>query len=220
MNKPILIFGSGQMAQVFASYLLKNDYKVAAFVVDAEYIQEETLLDIPVISSEDVLQRFPPHDHKFVVGMSFKGLNSPRAEKFEWMRSIGYEPITFVDSRVKCTGSCDIGEGSFIMDGNCIQHGVSIGENTILWSGNHIGHHTKIGKNVFIASHAVVSGAVTIGDRCFVGVNATIRDNVSIGDGCIIGAGAFILKDCEPDGIYSVKGTDRRTMPASDLADI
>lgn len=220
MSKPILIFGCGQIAQVFAAYLQGNGDEIAAFIVDPKYLFEKSLLGIPVISSEVVRQQFSPEDHLFVVGMSFKGVNAPRAEKYEWMKSLGYQPRTFIDPRAKCIGTFDIGPGSFIMDGNCIQHNVSIGENTILWSGNHIGHHTTIGKHVFLASHAVISGAVTIGDRCFVGVNATIRDNVNIGEGCVIGAGALVLKDCEPDGIYSVKGTERRSMPASSLQNI
>lgn len=220
MAKQILIFGCGQIAQVFAVYLQNQGNKISAFVVDSEYLLEERILDIPVVSSEVVRIRFRPEDHSFVVGMSFKGVNGPRAEKYEWMKSVGYLPTTFLDHRAKCTGTVEIGPGSFIMDGNCIQHNVSIGENTILWSGNHVGHHTTIGNHVFLASHAVISGAVTIGDRCFVGVNATIRDNVDIGAGCVIGAGALILKDCEPDGIYSVKGADRRSAPASSLKDM
>jgi sugar O-acyltransferase (sialic acid O-acetyltransferase NeuD family) len=178
--KPVLIFGAGQVAQVFAAYLDQNYYDVAAFVVDAEYMVAGAS-GIPVVLFDAVEKLYRPEDYTFTVGMSFRRLNSPRSEKFDAMRLRGYEPLTFIDHRASVLGPTRIGPGSFIMDENTIQPYAEIGENTIVWSGNHIGHHSKVGNNVFIASHAVISGAVEIGDYSFIGVNATIRDGVKIG---------------------------------------
>lgn len=214
--KPVLIFGAGQIAQVFAAYLEENDYDVAAFVVDTGP-EADTGFDAPVLPTEGIEKRFPPTRCSFVVGMSFKKLSAPRAAKFDLMRMKGYEPLTFIDRRARVDSMTTIGRGSFIMDGNTIQPFAMIGENTIIWSGNHIGHHSRIGKHVFVASHAVISGAVDIGDYSFVGVNATIRDNVKVGERCVIGAGALILTDCECDGVYAPGGTERSRVPSHRL---
>lgn len=209
--KPVLIFGAGQVAVVFAEYLVRNGCRVAAAVVDPGYT---TLYEGPMVWTDDVEREYPPGDHVFVVGMSFKRLSAPRAAKFDLMRMKGYEALTFIDRRATVSHSAKIGAGSFIMDENTVQQYAEIGENTILWSGNHVGHHTKIGNHVFIASHAVISGAVEIGDYSFVGVNATIRDGVKIGKRCIIGAGSLILQDCADDGVYSPGGTERSRVPS------
>lgn len=216
--KPVIIFGAGQVARTFASYLNDHEYDISCFVVDPEYPPDE-LADWPICITPK-LEEFDPRAFCFTVGMSFKGLNKPRAEKFRMLLGMGYEPLTFIDERVSVTGDPQIGFGSFVMDGNVIQPGVDIGENCILWSGNHVGHDTWIGDHVFIASHAVIGGDCSIGDRCFIGVNATIRDGVKIGSDCVIGARALILSDCEPGGVYGEPGTERSKVPSHRLRNI
>jgi sugar O-acyltransferase (sialic acid O-acetyltransferase NeuD family) len=219
MSKPVLIFGAGQVAQVFAAYLEYHGREVASFVLDAEYMPPADVA-IPVATFGRVHEFYPQSAYQFAVGMSFKRLNTQRAAKFEAMRLKGYEPLTFVDSRSSVSASAKIGAGSFIMDENTIQPYAEIGENTIVWSGNHIGHHSKVGNHVFVASHAVISGAVEIGDYSFIGVNATIRDGVKIGARCVIGAGSLILSDCADDGVYGPGGTERSRVPSSRLRGI
>jgi UDP-3-O-[3-hydroxymyristoyl] glucosamine N-acyltransferase len=169
--KPVLIFGAGQIAHVFAAYLEASGYKVAAFVVDRKYLHESAFEGCRVEAFEDVERYCAPTDHQFTIGMSFNRLNAQRAAKFDAMRLKGYEPLTFIDHRASVLGPTRIGAGSFIMDENTIQPYAEIGENTILWSGNHCGPSFEgSATTVFIASHAVISGAVEIGDYSFIGV--------------------------------------------------
>ncbi len=214
--KDVLIFGAGQVAEVFAAYLKINRVKVAAFVVDDGFVNANLYGLAPIVTVSEVERRFPPKSHHFLVGMSFKGLNSIRAVKYDEMKNRGYEPVRFVHPMTSISGA-KIGPGCFVMEMNVIQPEVEIGENCIIWSGNHLGHHSRIGSHVFIASHAVISGAVEIGDYSFVGVNATIRDNVKIGPRCVIGAGALILRDCAPDGVYGCEETERSRVPSHRL---
>ncbi len=217
--KPVIIFGAGQVAQVFDSYLFLAGVANIAYVVDRDYRTEPMIGGIPVFPFDE-LDEYPlARDAHFLVGMSFKGLNKPRAEKYEAMLAKGYEPRTFV-ADPDCVNCQNIGRGTFIMEQNVVQPFAEIGENCILWSGNHIGHHTKIGNHVFIASHAVIGGGCEIGDYSFIGVNATIRDGVKIGPRCVIGAGALILSDCEADGVYSPGGTERSRVPSNRLRGI
>ena len=146
-------------------------------------------------------------DYRFAVGMSFKGLNKPRAEKFYWMRRLGYEPLIYIAPDVSLPRMATVRSGSFIMDRNTIQTAVMIGENCVLWSGNHIGHHSKIGDHVWLSSGIVVSGGCEIGDYTFVGSGATIADGVKIGKRCIIGAGSLVLQDVPDDSVVAERGT-------------
>ena len=217
--KPVLIFGAGQVAQVFNSYLFMAKVPVHSFVVDSEFYDKTNpmVCGVPVRTLGSF--RIDPQSYQFLIGMSFKGLNKPRAEKYAELLEMGYEPAAFSadDKLINCQ---HIGRGTFIMEQNVVQPFAEIGDNCILWSGNHIGHHTKIGNHVFIASHAVIGGACEIGDYSFIGVNATIRDGVKIGPRCVIGAGALILSDCEADGVYSPGGTERSRVPSNRLRSI
>src|SRR5678816_3072646 len=96
LKKPVLIFGAGQVAEVFAAYLEENDYHVAAFVVDAGFVRAQLYDQAPIVSFEEVDWLYPPEQYRFTVGMSFRNLNAPRAAKFDAMRLKGYEPLTFI----------------------------------------------------------------------------------------------------------------------------
>lgn len=194
--RPLVMFGAGQVADAIAAYRYP-----AAFVVDPEYAR------IGVSTTERMLQDFPPDKHAFVIGLSFKGLNKIRADKFQYMLEAGYAPVTYLCPDVWQPFSCEIGAGTFVMPRNTLQACVSIGKNCMIWAGNHIGHHSKIGDHVWLSSGIVVSGGCEVGDYSFIGSGATIADNVKIGKRCIIGAGSLVLQDVPDDSVVAERGT-------------
>ena len=221
--KSVLIFGAGQVAQVVRASLINAGYLFSAYVVDDEYWKPEMCSLIPKVEPMGRIGVFPYFSrgrnenagwvNTFIIGLSFKGLNAPRAAKYQAMLDKGYEPLTFVDYRSINNGK--VGQGSFVMELNNIQHGAEIGENCVLWAGNHVGHHARIGNHVWISSHAVISGACEIGDRTFVGVNATITDGVKIGRDCIIGAGALVTKDLPDESVVQGVPSEISKVPSS-----
>lgn len=221
MKKPLLIFGTGDIAQL-AHYYFSTDsnYEVVAFVVDAAYIATSECCGLPVVSFENVANCYPVNRHKFFVALSYAKLNQVRKEKYLAAKELGYQIASYVSSKASVLNDDNIGENCFILEDNTIQPFVTIGNNVTLWSGNHIGHHSTIGDHCFIASHVVVSGGVEIGESCFIGVNATLRDHIRIGDKCVIGAGALILADAEPEGVYIGPATERTKVPSTRLRNI
>jgi sugar O-acyltransferase (sialic acid O-acetyltransferase NeuD family) len=218
MKKPLVIFGSGDIAQL-AHYYFSTDsnYEVVAFTIDANYIKESEFCGLPVVAFEDVAKNYSPISYDFFVALSYSKLNSVRKEKFLAAKALGYKLVSFVSSRATMLNEGRIGENCFIFEDNTIQPFVTIGNNVTLWSGNHIGHHSVIHDHTFIASHVVVSGGVEIGEQCFVGVNATLRDHIKIGDRCVVGAGALLLSDAAPEGVYIGTATERAKAPSSRL---
>lgn len=221
MRKPLVIFGSGDIAQL-AHYYFSTDsnYEVVAFTVDANYIKESEFCGLPVVAFEDVAKNYPPDSYDFFVALSYSKLNAVRKEKFLAAKKIGYKLVSLISSHATVLNEGRIGENCFIFEDNTIQPFVTIGNNVTLWSGNHIGHHSKIRDHTFIASHVVVSGGVDIGEQCFIGVNATIRDHLKIGDKCVIGAGALLLADAEAGGVYFGPATERSKVPSHRLRGI
>lgn len=218
MKKPLVMFGSGDIAQL-AHYYFSTDsnYEVVAFTVDANYIKESEFCGLPVVAFEDVAKNYPPDSYVFFVALSYSKLNAVRKEKFLAAKEMGYKLVSFISSRATVLNEGRIGENCFIFEDNTIQPFVKIGNNVTLWSGNHIGHHSVIHDHTFVASHVVISGGVEIGEQCFVGVNATLRDHIKVGDRCVVGAGALLLADAAPEGVYIGTATERSKVPSTRL---
>lgn len=221
MKKPLVIFGSGDIAQL-AHYYFSTDseYEVVAFTVDAAYLQEATFCDLPVVAFENVASVYPPGQYAFFVALSYSKLNAIRKEKYLAAKALGYLLVSYISSRASVLNQGAIGDNCFIFEDNTIQPFVKLGNNITLWSGNHIGHHSVIKDHTFIASHVVVSGGVEIGEQCFIGVNATLRDHIKIGDKCVLGAGTLLLADAEPEGVYIGTATERAQVPSTRLRKI
>ena len=126
------------------------------------------------------------------VALSYARMNRVRAAKYQQMKALGYELVSYVSSRCSFLSQHPPGDNCFILEDNTVQPFVRIGSNVTLWSGNHIGHDSTIGDHCFISSHVVVSGHVQVAQGCFIGVNATLRDSISIAEYTLIGAGALV----------------------------
>jgi sugar O-acyltransferase (sialic acid O-acetyltransferase NeuD family) len=221
MNKKLVIFGTGDIAQLAHFYFsTDSEYEVVAFTVDAGFIESEVFCGLPVVSFGELSESFPPSTHAIFVALSYTNLNSLRREKYLAVKALGYHVPSYISSKATILNDCSELENCFILEDNTVQPFVTIGNNVTLWSGNHIGHHSVIKQHTFISSHVVISGGVEVGEQCFIGVNATLRDHIKLGDKCVIGAGAVILSDTESDGVYIQKDTDRARVPSSRLRGI
>ncbi len=218
MKKPLIIFGTGDIAQLAHYYFnTSSEYEVVAFTVDAAYLTEKIFCNLPVVSFEEVVAHYHPSNYELFIAISYTKLNAIRKDKFIACKQMGYHLASFVSPRATVLNGGKVGENCFILEDNTIQPFVVIGNNITLWSGNHVGHHSVIKDHCFIASQVVISGGVEIGEQCFIGVNATLRDHIRIGEKCVIGAGALVLADTEPEGVYLGAATERSKVPSSRL---
>lgn len=210
MKKKIIVFGNSAIAELADYYFAHDsDHEVAAFAVDADYVDSNMFCGKPLVAFDEVKSAFPPDQHGFFVALSYTNLNTLRREKCDAAEEMGYALTSYVSSRASVLNDGRIGKNCFILEDNTIQPFVTIMNNVTLWSGNHIGHHSTIRDNVFVSSHVVISGGCTIEENCFLGVNVTIRDGVTIGAKSVLGAGAIILGNVEPEGVYLTEKTER-----------
>jgi sugar O-acyltransferase (sialic acid O-acetyltransferase NeuD family) len=219
--RDLVIFGTGQIAEVAHYYFTQNAGRnVSAFTVDAEFITQDKVLDVPVMPFEEVLKAFPPETHEIFVAMSFKKVNKLRMQKVAEIEALGYTLAHFVHTDATVWSGFEAQPNTFIMENNTIQPFVTIGKNVIVWSGNHIGHHTQICDHCFIASHVVISGSVNVGEGSFLGVNSTVRDNVNLGSHVVLGAGSLLLSDAPDNGVYIGGATEMSRVPSNRLRSI
>ena len=203
MSRPLVLVGAGEFAQIACEYFEHDsDYDVVAFSVECEYLAQPMLADRPVVAYETLETQYPPADVDVFVAIPASQLNRLRTRLYQDAKRRGYRFATYVSTRAFVWRNAELGENSFIFEGNVIQPFVSIGNNCILWSGNHVGHRTVVRDNVFVASHAVISGYCEIGESSFIGVNATFNDHVKVAPDNLIGAGALVTRDTEPGRIY------------------
>lgn len=200
--KPLVIFGSGEIAEVAHFYFTRDaGRKVEAFTLDAAYIKEESTCACPVVPFEDLAARYPPTAYDGFVAIGYSDRNRLREQKYRSFKDAGYTLASYLSSRACIWPETAIGDNCFILELNNLQPFTSIGSNVVLWSGNHIGHHSHIGDHCFISSHVVISGGVSVGKNCFIGVNATLHDHIRVGDRTVVGAGSVIARSVPDDSL-------------------
>ena len=203
MSRPLVLIGAGEFAQIACEYFEHDsDYDVVAFSVERDYLAQTTLAGRPVVAYETLEAHYTSADVDVFVAIPSSQLNRLRTRFYLDAKRRGYGFATYVSTRAFVWRNADVGENSFIFEGNVIQPFVRIGNNCILWSGNHVGHRTVVHDNVFVASHAVISGYCEIGENSFIGVNATFNDHVKVAPDNVIGAAALVTRDTEPGRIY------------------
>lgn len=219
MARPLVLIGAGEFAQIACEYFQHDsDYEVAGFSVEQAYMATPTLAGLPVVPYEELQSHYPPGEVDAYVAIPSSQLNRLRTRFYLDAKSRGYRLASYVSSRAFVWRNAEIGENSFIFEGNVIQPFVRIGNNCILWSGNHVGHRTVFEDHVFVASHAVISGYCRIGESSFLGVNSTFNDRVTVARDNVIGSGALVVRDTEPGRVYV--GAPARAVPDRTSFDI
>lgn len=204
MSKKIIIFGTGNIAEVAFYFLNKSDnYNVVAFTKEKEYIKDnEIKFDLPVVEFEILENIYDINEYYLFAPFGATNLNKFREKIYNKGKEKGFSFITYISQDAKVYTE-NIGENCFILENNVIQPYVTIGNNCVLWSGNHIGHHSKIEDHVFITSHVVISGNCNIKKYSYLGVNSTIKDSLIINESTVIGMSSCIIKNTESYNIYT-----------------
>jgi len=198
--KDIIIFGTGEIAKL-ARFYFENDpkyeYKVVASTADDEYVKSEYFNGLPLMPLSKLYKRFPPKKYAAHVALSYQKLNQIRQQKYDLMKTLGYELVSYVCSKSVYWNDLKIGDNCFILENQTIQPTVKIGNNVMIWSTNHLGHNCEIRDHAYLASGITVSGHTIIGERSFVGVNAAFKDFIRIGSDCFITMGTNVTKNIE-----------------------
>lgn len=197
-TKPIIIFGTGEIAGLAAFYFSHDGGRsVAACTVDRSYRKSDQFKGKPLVDFEEVEKVYPPSEYDLFVGTGYARMNALRRNKCEQARAKGYRLASYISPRAIVFPDLVHGDNCLILEGNIIQPAVRIGNNVTIWGGSHIGHNSVVEDDVFIASHVVVSGDVTIGRGSFFGVNASLRDHIRIGVENLVGAGVVLMSDTQ-----------------------
>ena len=202
-----------------ARYCLEHDtaLSVAAFTVDAAFVDAPEHEGLPLVPFEDLESRYRPQDCRLLIPMGYQRVNAVRRARYEAAKARGYGFASYVSSRASVWPDLVLGDNVLIYEHAIVQPFCRIGSNCIVRSGAHLSHHCEVADHAFIAPEAATGGAVTIGEQAFIGVGAVLRDRIRIAPRSFVGAGAVVVADTEPDRAYAGNPARRLARTALDV---
>lgn len=188
MNKEILIFGIGPLSKTV--YKLVQDIiniEVVGFVVDDEYHNEDTFLDLPLFKLSSAST-----EYEMVSCIGYKNIRN-RKKKFIELQEKGFRFTNIIHpSVILCDGS-EIGVNNIIFPSVCLEPNVKINDNNIIWSQSLVGHDAEIGSHNYISAKVLIGGNSKMGNSCFLGNATSMINDLEIEDETYLVAGSFLF---------------------------
>lgn len=131
------------------------------------------------------------------------GDNKVRAKLGESVKKNNKSLITLIHPQALLSKQVQIGDGTFIARGACINPLAQIGEGVIINTSVVIEHECTVHNYAHIAPSATLAGKVTIQSGAFVGANAVVKQGVTVGANAVIGAGSVVLQDIPDNAIMA-----------------
>ena len=129
----IVVYGNGSAAKT-TYYRLEQDspYKVKAFTVERDCINDQEFLGLPVIPFDQVEQKFGPEKFGMFIGVGYAKVNKLRARIYHQAKDKGYSLINYISSKAVIWPCLSIGENCIIGANTVIQPSVKIGNNVLI----------------------------------------------------------------------------------------
>ena len=217
IQQDIVLFGTGDMAQVAAVYIrTHSDLNIVGYTLDHAYRKEDTFDGLPLVSWETLETDFPPDQVKLFGPLTYQRMNTIRRDRYLEGKARGYSFVSFIHP--DCNIYADkIGENCLILEQNVIQPFSSIGNNVIIWSGSHVAHHAQVGDHVFISSHVTIGGSAVIGNECHLSGQAGVAHGLTLGPRCAVLNGAKLTRNLSEGSVISAELPRVRSFDSSRL---
>jgi sugar O-acyltransferase (sialic acid O-acetyltransferase NeuD family) len=201
-ERPVVIFGAGQLALQAWYRLRENGREVCAFVVDDSRLsRERTLRELPIVAFSNLFEDYPPDRCEMFVAVGYRRMRS-RRDAYQRMRAAGYRCVNAISSRAIVDVRVELGDNNLVFPGCIVESDVSIGCNNVFWSGATLCHDSRIGDHNFLAPRTIVAGNCSVEDLCFFGVASVCIDGLSVRSETYLRAGAVLLSSSERLGKY------------------
>lgn len=192
-EKKVVLIGFSGHALVIAEALKLTGHEIIGYLEKNRAVSNELNLEYLGHESDNtVLKRI-----KGFCLFPAIGDNLIRSTVMSFFERKAFQFISVIHPDSSIAKQVNIGAGTFVARGACINPFVQIGQGVIINTGAIIEHECKISAYAHIAPGAVLAGGVSVGRNSFIGANAVIKQGVTIGDNVIIGAGAVVLKNIE-----------------------
>jgi sugar O-acyltransferase (sialic acid O-acetyltransferase NeuD family) len=181
----ILLFGSGGHCKVVRDIVSQaGAYDIVAVIDKAD---------------EDHLARFDTS-----AGIVAIGDNWTRSRVVERIlqQLPDFRFVTAIHRSAVIGTEVEVGPGTVIMAGSCINPGGRIGSHCIVNTGAILDHDSVLGDYASVAPGVVIGGMVSVGSFSTIGIGASIIHAISVGHHTVIGAGSVVVSDI-PGGVVA-----------------
>lgn len=192
--KRLIIYGLGDFAKLVRHLAeSNNEYSVIGFCADAEFINQDKHLGLPVFPFDAVRDGCIENDAELIVAAGYKSMIS-REKMFERAKSTNLKIASLISKHAHVDATAKIGENTIIFPGAQVEPWVNIGKNCVIWTSAVLCHDSSIADHCFLAAQSLVGGRAKIGNRSFLGFNSTVLQDISIGNDCLVGAKSLVTK--------------------------
>jgi len=195
-NSEIILIGAGGHARACIDVIEQEaNYKIAGLIEQHKNSIGDVHLGYKVLASDDSLANlYKQYRYAIIVIGQLKTANA-RIEKFNLLKSIGFEFPIIISPSAYVSPHASIGEGTIVMHGATINSGAVIGKNCIVNSKSLIEHDSKVDDHCHISTCAILNGGVEVAEGSFIGSGAILKQGIKIGSQCVIDMGCIVKVD-------------------------
>lgn len=200
MKRPLILIGGGAHCKSVIEACRSCGRKIIG-VMDLPEKVGGNILGIPILATEYDIHKYV-NDVEFIVTVGFIKDASVRNRIIDHVNAEGGIFGTVVASSANVSPYAEIGEGTVILHGACVNACATIGRNVIINTLSNIDHDVNVADNCHISTCASLNGMATIGECTFIGSQAAVCQCVNICPNVVIGAGSVVTKNIYTPGIY------------------
>ncbi len=209
MKGTVLVAGAGGHAKVVVDALRSTGWQVQA-VFDDDAGRHGSAFHGAVIAGAIAAMPAYAAQHgvsHFIVAI---GANAMRLQIAARLEAEGLQAVAAVHASVVLGRGVEIGAGTVVMPGVCINADTRIGRHVIINTRASVDHDCVIADGVHLGPGSVLCGAVTIGTAALVGAGASLIPGMAVGEHACVGAGAAVVA-AVPAGV-TVAGVPARIL--------
>jgi sugar O-acyltransferase (sialic acid O-acetyltransferase NeuD family) len=188
----IAIFGAGGHGKVVVDILEREGRCRIGAVYDAGRVEVDQFLGYPLVHEiKDILNL------KIRRGIVAIGDNGTRRKLVEAIQGVfpSFEFISATHPSANIGRNVQMGQGTVVMPGACINVDSVIGDHCIINTHASIDHENRLADYVNVSPGVTTGGQVKIGYGAFIGIGATLLEKRHVGDHSFIGGGAVVTSN-------------------------
>lgn len=198
----LLLGGGGHCKSVIDVIEQEGLFRIKGILDVADKVGQE-VMGYPIIGTEEDLTALLKETSHVLITVGQVRSSAVRLKLFEQAKAAGGRFPVIISPRAYVSPHAELGEGSIVMHGACVNAGVKVGINTIINSQALVEHDACIADHCHISTGAIVNGDCQVGSHVLIGSRASLRQGISIADHVLLGMGSVVLHDISEPGIYA-----------------
>ena len=197
--KPVIVFGTTVIAEMlYYDAVDDQEFQIAAFTADPEYISSDSFLTVPLVPFELVEQVYPPKDYDMIAAVAGSSDMRGHASYYLRAKEKGYTIRNYISRRACVIPGTRMGENSIVFPFAYIGPDGEIAENVIIRQNAYLGHNIEVGAHAFIGVGCQAGGGCKIGAFSYLAIGSTLSDHVTLGRETLVGAGSVVIHNTAP----------------------